>query len=206
MIDESTIKRWEHEYIDDINLDNRFYLNLNKDEMIKFINDNYFDKSINKYVTGKGFYMIMGLQYIDVDCAFTRGDSIRYLLCVAKNNKGTYTILSDVIYHENCLNVFDEQTLPVTLLEYSEANQYFRNKGLNKDILKEFARTIDHSKMMLTTSQSVLGCKYHVFDTLKEYLQEYGFDKDIRMLSQMDMNYINTLCGKNSLTLKRKDI
>lgn len=117
----------------------------------------------------------------------------RYLLYIAKNNKGTFTILSDVIYHDNCLNVLDDQTIPVTLLEYSEVNQYFRNMGLNKDILKEFARIVDYDKMLLTTSQSVLGCRYHVFDTLKDSMQKNGFDKDIRILSQMDIEYMDTL-------------
>lgn len=203
MIDVETLKRWEYEYIEDVNLDDRLYLNLNKEEMINFIKNNYYDKINNCFVTGKSYGMVMGLQYIDTACMLTRGESIRYLICVSKNNKGTYTILSDIIYHDNCLNVVDNQVIPVTLLEYSECNQYFRNRGLNKSTLNVFAHTIDYDKMLLTTSLSVLGYRYHVFDSLKELMLENGFDKDIRMLSGIDQEYMDTLCGKKPLTLKK---
>ena len=196
MVNDLTLKRWEQEYIEGLDLNQRDYLLHDKAEMKSFIKGNYYDEETKRYVTGKSDVMLMGLQYLDYDCGLISGDNVRYLLCYVKNNKGTNTILSELIYHENCMKVVRNQIIPVTLIEYLEVNSYFRNRGLNKDLLSVFVDFVNEDNMILTTSQSVMGFKCHVYESLKEMLIKNGFQNDIRTLSQMDENYMNYLQGK----------
>ena len=189
MVDDSILKRWEKEYIEDIDIDKRFYINIDIDEMKKFIKDNYFDSSINKYVIGKSDIMLMGLQFLDYSCSLVHEDNINYLLCVVPNSKKTLTILCEVIYHKNCMKIVDDQKIPVTLLEYSETNQYFRNLGLHNELLKEFSNIIPYNQGIVTTSLSYFGYKCHLFDTLEIFLRQNGYDKDMRTLSEIDSEY-----------------
>ena len=202
MIDDAILKKWEKEYIEDLNIKDRTYILLNAEDMKKFIDENYYDAEIQRYVTANSDAMLMGLQYIDYACKLISGDNARFLICIIDNNKGTKTILSQIIYHENCVKVVQKQLIPVTFLEYLEVNKYFRNLGLSKEILSVFAEIAPEDRMLLTTSESLLGHKYHLFETLKETLNENEFKEDVRTLTQMDEDYINVLKGKE-FTLKK---
>ncbi len=203
MVNEVIFKEWEKEYINDLDINNREFICLNKEEMKEFIKLNYYDELNKKYVTGKSDIMLLGLQFLDFGCYLAHSDNIKYLLCTTPNNKGTKTILSNIIFHENCLKIVKNQKIPVTLLEYSEANSYYRNKGLNKETQKEFAKIINYDQILVTTSLSILGFRCHVFDSLKTILLENGFDKDIKMISQIDAEYEEYLKGNKTLTLKK---
>lgn len=203
MVNEFILQKWEKEYINDLDINKKEFISLNKEEMKNFINENYYDELNNRYVTGKSDIMLLGLQFIDTGCYLTKGDNIKYLICTTPNNKGTKTILSHIIYHENCLKIVKNQKVPVTLLEYSEANSYFRNQGLNKSVQKEFANLINYDQDLITTSQTIMGFKCHVFDSLKSILLENNFNQDIKMLSQVDKEYEEYLKGNKSLTLKK---
>ena len=55
MINDIIFNKWKSEYIDDVDLDNIEYLNLTPNELNKFLNDNYLDKSIFGYVSSQEF-------------------------------------------------------------------------------------------------------------------------------------------------------
>ena len=192
MIDKEIVDRWMDEYINNINLDDRRFICLRLNPIKNFINKNYYDKKVNRYVTGYSDIALLGLQYIDYSlCKEEFGDeykSMANLLCVVPNNKGLDTIVAYMRFYDE-FYYYKDQKEPITFIEYAETNRFFRNKGLYSEMVGAFAEYVDINQNILTTSESVIGFKCHTFDILKNELLYFGFNADIRTEMNIDSEY-----------------
>ena len=192
MIDKVTYERWVNEYINDVDLNKKEYLLLNKDEMIDFIKDNYYDDITKRFVTGYSDISLIGLQYIDYSILYYEYDRIndylRFLLCTVPNNKGTKTVISAIRYYDE-FNIYKNQKEPLTYLEYVETSTFFRNKGLYKEIVKELVKYIDKNRKVLTTAESIIGHRCNTYNLLYETLRENNFTNDIRSERDLTKEY-----------------
>ena len=195
MISEELNKKWMKEYIEGLDLqeENRKYLNLRIKTAKTFVNENYYDKEVKKYVTGYSDVSLLGLQYIDYviyndELTPQEEDSLRYFLCVVPNNKGLYTIVSLIKYYDE-FYFFKDQTKPVTFIEYAETNSFLRHKGLYKDTVDALPEFINFEQNILTTPESVIGFRHNTFNILKNSFLSYGYDGDIRTEAQIDNEY-----------------
>ena len=206
MTDQRTIDRWMNEYIDGININNRKYIVLSANDLNIFVINNYYDARADKIVTGDNSYMPIGMQYLEYNCFNEEayGGQARFSLCYTRNNIGLNTILSEMRYYEGCTQIARGQIIPVTYIEYAETNRFFRNKGLYKELIKEFAKVIKRDNPLLTTNQSVLGSRYHVFDTLKTTLTNSGFEEDIRCDYELTLEYYDYLRTNNKELILKK--
>lgn len=210
VIRQNLIKKWEYEYIENLDINNIEWLNLNYKELYEFLLDNYYDHDVQEFANinyDRFFdYNPIGLRYIDFGIIRYRSSmeniNNNFLLGVCLNNKGTKTILNDVEYNNNYM-LFNNQEMPLTHIIACETNSYYRNMGLYKLLMAKLISYIDLSKNILCTNESSMGRSYHTFKTFCNILNENGFNKDIRMEMDINKEYERLLTNKaNILKLK----
>ena len=192
MIDKVTYERWLNEYIKDVDLNKKEYSCLNKDEMVDFIKENYYDEITKRFVTGYSDISLIGLQYIDYSILYYEYDRIndylRFLICTVPNNKEKNTVISAIRYYDE-FKIYENQKEPLTYLEYVETSTFFRNKGLYKEIVKELVKHIDPNRKVLTTAESIIGQRCKTYNLLYETLRENNFNNDIRSEAEINKEY-----------------
>ena len=172
IIRENIIKKWMYEYIENLDISNIEWLNLNYKELYEFLLENYYDNEVQEFANinyDRFFdYNPIGLRYIDFGLVRYRSDlksiNNNFLLAVTKNNKGTKTILSDVEYNNNYM-LYNNQINKLTHIIAAETNSFYRNKGLYKLLMNKLTDYIDLSKNILCTNESYMGREYHTFET-----------------------------------------
>ena len=200
IIRQKLIKKWIYEYIENLDINNIEWLNLNYKELYKFLLENYYDEEAEEFANinyDRFFdYNPIGLRYIDVGVVRYRSTleniNNNFLLGVTKNNKGTKAILSDVEYNNNYM-LFNNQINKITHIIAAETNSFYRNKGLYKLLMNKLTDYIDLSKNILCTNESSMGREYHTFETFCKILKDKGFNKDIRMEMDINSEYKNIL-------------
>lgn len=206
MINDIIFNKWKSEYIDDVDLDNIEYLNLTPNELNKFLNDNYLDKSIFGYVSSQEFSSKpIGLVYLDY--AFLNSQSQyekekRFLIGIVSNNKGTKTIISVFKYYDKYFFT-KEQKIPLTYILSVEVNEFFRKKGLYKKLIFESLNHINPNNPIIITIESEIGCEIGAINIIKDIYYSNGFDRDIRSIAECDKSYIEMINGNSILTKKR---
>ena len=208
MVDQETMNRWIDEYVKGIDINERKYLLMNGTELNKFVLDNYYDKDKKRIASGEKEFLPLGMEYLEYrlfdDEAW--GGKVNFLICYAPNNIGKYTVLSEMRYYENCTMIARGQIIPITYIEYAEVNKYFRQMGLYKELINEFAKVVDREKPLLSTDETKLGEICHTFTILKDTLIKSGFEQDIRCDKELDTNYYNYLRGTEKILKLTKDI
>ena len=121
------VKKWEFDYINDLNLSNIEWLNLDVQQLISFYIENYLDKRIWQYVSdssvGSVIQSPIGMSYLSFD---NNSDECNFLLGVVKNNCDKKTIVCAMVYLDNYY-VYKDQSTPVTYIISAETNKYFIN-------------------------------------------------------------------------------
>ena len=96
------VKKWEFDYINDLNLSNIEWLNLDVQQLISFYIENYLDKRIWQYVSdssvGSVIQSPIGMSYLSFD---NNSDECNFLLGVVKNNCDKKTIVCAMVYLDN---------------------------------------------------------------------------------------------------------
>lgn len=197
------IEKWEKEYIDNIDLSNIEWINLDNAQLINFYKENYLDERLWQYASdgliSTEVQCPLGMKYLSYD----NYNEYNFLLGVAKNNCYKKTILCAMIYLENYY-AYKAQIIPVTYIISVETNKYFRNKGLYKKLCEESINYLNPEQHIITSKESEIGKECGAFKILKDILISNGFDKTIWI--DDSSNYIKpefqeTVCGKQK-TLK----
>lgn len=195
-----------NDYINNINLENITWLNLNSSELKEFLEENYFDKEKWEYVLDKSkdtiYPVLLGMNYLNI-YSHINNKSSNFFLGVVNNNIGKKTIISAIIYLEEYY-MFTNQNIPLTYISTIEVNSYFRNKGIYKKSCKALLNFLNYDQHILISKQSEMGKKCKVFEIFKETALNNGFQNQI-----LEDNYsINTkefqdiICSKTKVLKK----
>lgn len=206
-MNEKELHKWENEYINGIDLSNIQFIKLNKTELRDFFRNNYLDKKLFKYVSVRDSYFAcpLGLHYLE----FNSSDSMldySYLLGIVNNNKGTKTIVSDMIYLEN-YNFFGEKVKPITYISSVEVNSYFRNKGIFKLMSEQAIKYINLKHNIITSPESDMGKTYHTYEIFKNIMVKNGFNKGIwneYFIEKLGYDFFNYLKDETETEKKEK--
>ena len=186
MINDIIFNKWKSEYIDDVDLDNIEYLNLTPNELNKFLNDNYLDKSIFGYVSSQEFSSKpIGLVYLDY--AFLNSQSQyekekRFLIGIVSNNKGTKTIISVFKYYDKYFFT-KEQKIPLTYILSVEVNEFFRKKGLYKKLIFESLNHINPNNPIIISTEADYNLYYLETDGRGNY--------EVKMIESQEENKVS---------------
>lgn len=198
------IKKWENDYINNINLSNIEWLNLDIEQLISFYAENYLDKKVWQYVSdslvGSAIQSPLGMSYLSFD---NNNAEYNFLLGVVKNNCDKKTIVCAMVYLDSYY-AYKDQTKPVTYIISAETNKYFRNIGLYKNLCEKSINFLNPEQHILTSKESEMGKECSAFKVLKDTLISNGFEKTIWIDDAS--NYVNpefhkTICAKQK-TLK----
>lgn len=170
------MKKWEHNYIERLDLSKIEWLKLSSDELEAFYNRNYIDTDLWQYVSDEEavFHRPIGLRYLPFDTL----PQYSYLIGVAPNNIGKKTIIAATVYIDSYY-MFINQCTPLTYISTMEVNSYFWNKGIFKMMCKKLLEFVDCTQPLLCTKESEMGELYHVASILKNIFLENGFEKGI---------------------------
>ena len=85
-----------------------------------------------------------------------------------------------------------------------EVNSYFRNRGIYKKMCEVLIKFINQNQHIITTMQSEIGLKCHVFEILKKELEKNGFKNYIFEDSYHLINsqLHNIICSKQKVLKK----
>lgn len=203
MVDERLFKKWKKQYIDNVDLSNIEYLDLSPEELRQFLYENYLDQSSWTYVSSEKFAARpIGLVYLDYDFFDLKNPyekNKRFLIGVVKNNINKKTIVS-IFKYSSEYYFFKEQKIPLTYIMSVEVNNYFRNKGLFKQLVNESLNHINLEYPVIITLESEMGHLVGTHNIIKTIYRQNGFDKDIRSIGECTEEYEEYLMGAKSLT------
>ncbi|MBR6690625.1 MAG: hypothetical protein IKL65_04780 [Bacilli bacterium] len=197
-------EKWEKDYIDNLDLNEIEWVNLNKQQLLDFYEENYLDKKEWQYVSNMDTWGIpLGLRYLSFR---PENKNYNYLLGLVKNNVDKKTIVAAMIYVPNYF-VFTNQDIPVTFICTIETNLYFRNKGLSKQLCDQILNFINPSQHIIVTRETDMGKKYNVLNILKETLFKNGFDKTIwenDIWNYNNREFCEAIIGKQKILKNKK--
>lgn len=120
-------KKWLHNYIDNVDITNIEWLNLNQKELSVFFNNNYYDEKEYAFVFD-GYYTVpFGLHYLTFN---SFNYSYNCLLGVVDNNIGKKTIVAAMVYDED-LYLFEHTFLLLKLILILEIMVYIKECVMN---------------------------------------------------------------------------
>ncbi len=191
MMDDETYKRWLKEYISDLDINNIEYLSLTEDELNFFIMNNYLDYITLRLVSRKGDpYRPIGLTYLAFDNIKTNNSyekSKRYLIGVCTNKKGTKTIISCIKYFSEYYHMDTGE--PLTFIATIETNEYFRNKGLCKQIIDKLPNYVNMNQPLIITEESPMGRVCKTISLVSDSLLKNGFIERIQTVGEFTNEY-----------------
>lgn len=169
--------KWYNQYIKDIDITNITYLVLTDDELQEFYKQNYFDSENNCYVHSIKDDKInpLGLYYL----TFEKLPGLKYLLGVVSNNINKLTIVSALVFNDNYY-LYGDQLEPITYFSTIETNEYFRNLGLFKQLIKAGLKYLNPNQNILISSESEMGKLCHTEEITINLFKKHNFKKDIR--------------------------
>ena len=200
------LEKWENEYIKNIDIEKIEWVNLNKEELGEFFDQNYLDKDVWQYVRDKNanklYPTLLGMTYLNLNNPLD-SQEYNYLLGVVNNNILKKTILCATIYL-NKYYLFTNQEYPVTYISIMEVNSYFRNMGIYKMMCKELINFINLEQHILTSTESIKGKKIGTFKILKDILINKGFNNYIleNNYSIINSNLEELVCTKPKVLKK----
>lgn len=169
--------KWISEYIENINLEKIEWIKLNSSELNNFIRENYLDEDTWQYVRDENvnslYPTLLGMHYLNLDNSINNR-AYSFLLGIVDNNIGKKTIVGAAIYLDEYF-IFTDQESPLTYISTMEVNSYFRNRGIYKKMCEVLIKFVNQNQHIITTMQSEIGLKCHVFEILKEELEKSGF-------------------------------
>lgn len=197
-------KKWLHNYIDNVDIINIEWLNLDRDELNSFFNNNYYDDKENIFVVDDDFNVPFGLYYLTFN---SFDDRYNYLLGVADNNIGKKTIVAAIVYLDEYY-FFDDQIIPVTYISTVEVNSYFRNNGIYKRMCDQIVKIINPNQHLVISKESEMGKMCGVVKNLDKALHNNGFsNKCIVDDFYIDNSHMrNLICGDKKNLVKKKNI
>ncbi|MBQ8892205.1 MAG: hypothetical protein IJ068_05060 [Bacilli bacterium] len=185
------IRKWEKDYIDNVDISNVLWLKLNAQELDEFYRKNYFDEELFQSVaTSHSYYHSpLGLYYLSLENSSSLYN-YSYLIGVVDNNIGKKTIVAAMTYLENYKLLVD-QKVPLTYISTVEVNSYFQKMGLFKRMCEEVTKYINFNQHILTSHESITGEKIHAFEIFKNILIKNGFKKCIWLNSYLNNEHLN---------------
>lgn len=193
-------EKWEHEYIENLDLSKIEWIKLSMKELRRFLYDNYFDLEESHYVFDKGSSSVpLGLHYLHFNFI---NDRYSFLLGVVKNNIGKKTIVADIVFLDNEFLFYDQKE-PITYISTLEVNSYFRNKGIFKKMCEVLIDFINPNQDIVSTKESEDGRKCQVLKILEEALKKNGFEKEIFLDDYFTNDELHEkLCGSKKVLSK----
>ena len=175
--------KWEHDYIEGLDLTQIEWIKLNSKQLEDFYRDNYLDKEAWEWVhdeSAKGcFISPIGLRYLDYSAPIDDiNKKYSYLLGIVNNKANKKTIVAAMVYLDSYF-IFENQETPVTYISTIETNSYFWNKGLFHQLCGAIIRFVNPEQHILITKLSDMGLKINLFEKLRENLIKKGFTKNI---------------------------
>lgn len=173
------LKKWEREYINNLDINNIEWIKLDTKGLEKFLLDNYYDSDFSYYVlSDDGFFGIpIGLNYLSLEYCNSY-NKYNFILGVIDNNINKKTIIAAIIYIDKYY-LFTEQTLPITYISSVEVNSYFRNKRILTKMTEELINFINPNQDILVSEESELGRRCGVYSKIRSNLFNKGFTNDI---------------------------
>ena len=98
-----------------------------------------------------------------------------YLLGLVLNNIGKKTIVSAMVYTNNCF-VCEEQEEPLTYIYSVETNRYFFNKGIYTKLCNEVIKYINMEQHIIISDESEMGRELRVIDKLRDIFELEQFE------------------------------
>lgn len=197
-------KKWLHNYIDNVDITNIEWLNLNQKELSVFFNNNYYDEKEYAFVFD-GYYTVpFGLHYLTFN---SFNYSYNCLLGVVDNNIGKKTIVAAMVYDED-LYLFEEQCVPVTYISTVEVNSYFRNNGIYKRMCDEFVKIFNSDQYLVISKESEMGKLCGVVKNLDKALYSNGFSNKCFVDDYLFDNsqFRSLICNNNNALVKKKNL
>ena len=198
------LEKWEHDYIQNINLENIEWVKLKADELRQFFKDNYLDKDICTYVLDAKNNSLcptpLGMHYLNINCP-SNLNKYNFLLGIVDNNIKKKTIVACLIYLDKYF-LFTDQIEPLTYFSTVEVNSYFRNLGIYRKLCKALFNFINQEQSILISQQSELGIKCKTYETLKSTANDIGFTKYI-LEDNYKFNEFRDLLCQDSKVLKK---
>jgi len=171
------LKKWHDNYIVPLNKDEISWLDLNSEELQRFLNDNYYDNECNNYVGwyDSFIYGVFGMRYLGFGNIIP---GFNYLIGIIPNNINKFTIVASLCY---CKDYIFElgQVNGVNWIQTVETNYFYKNNGLFKMISEVIPKSIDFSKDLIMSEESIEGFNCHIFDRIKNELINCGFEKEV---------------------------
>ena len=196
------MERWIKDYIEGIDISNIEWLDLSYDELNKFFDENYVDKSDWSWV--RDIDPNIPLKYLDdnfsdqterewvrdissgmpsdaplgmcyLSFRYMNRDN-RYLIGVTPNNIGKKTILAAMSYIDK-YTLYTDQKKPMTYVSTVETNLYFWNRGLYNRLCEEAINHLNPEQHIIISTESRMGKIYSTASTLEKILRKNGFDK-----------------------------
>lgn len=198
--------KWISEYIENINLEKIEWIKLNSSELNNFIRENYLDEDTWQYVRDENvnslYPTLLGMHYLNLDNSINKR-AYSFLLGIVDNNIGKKTIVGATIYLDEYF-IFTDQESPLTYISTMEVNSYFRNRGIYKKMCEVLIKFVNQNQHIITTMQSEIGLKCHVFEILKKELEKSGFKNYIFEDSYHLINskLHNIICSKQKVLKK----
>ena len=197
------LNRWMEEYIDDIDLNNIQWINLDYESFGKFLYDNYYDLIDKAYVTDKilnsNYITPIGMNYLYYT---DTPNEYKYLLGIVKNKKNKYTIVSAVIYLDY-VYFFKDQINPMTFLCSIEVNYFFRRKGIMKKTCNVLGNFIPNDQDIVISKESEMGRKSNSFSTTYNSLIKNNFDVNILREEEFNKKNYKKLTKEKTKVLKK---
>lgn len=193
--------KWINDYINNIDISEIEWVKFDRDQLMIFYEENYFDKDVCRYVHSESdstFISPIGLHYLNFE---QKNNDCSFLLGIVNNNINKKTIVAAMVYLENYY-LYKNQEIPLTYISTVETNSYFRNKGIYKKLCKEAINFLNPNQHILVSRESDIGSKCGVVKNLKEILTKNGFQKIIWVYdfsNYMNREFYETITAKQKV-------
>ena len=171
-------KKWENDYINNVDLEKIKFIKITKNELGEFIQNNYFDTEYMQYVHSKkenSIPSLFGLTYLNFKSSEMKND-YSFILGITDNNINKKTIICAVVYLDEYY-MFQNQKEPFTYISTIEVNSFFRKMGIYKKVCNMLVNFINPNQHVLTSEESLMGKECNTFEILKQSLINNGFQK-----------------------------
>lgn len=176
--DSEKYNKWCKDYIKGVDLSHIEWKRFNYDELIKFYYRNYFDEDYQSFVMERDDYsnfLPFGMKYLPIKPTNTRD---QYILGLCKNNGGTKTIVSCVVY-DPCYILDTDILKPTTYIKTVETNGFFQNQGVFNQMCNQLISFLNSNLDVIITPEDGIGRFVHVINHIREALLNNGFQQEV---------------------------
>ena len=161
------LKRIIFDYIKEFKLEDIVWKSLTKEEMKKFLLDNYYIN--NSFITWDTSVTIFGMHYLQWHLY-----TDKYFIGTIKNNIDKETIIG-------CISYFNSHKIygNVNYISTVEINYFYQGMGLLNEMYKNFINELDFDKDVMITNESMIGKECHVINNLEKTLKKVRYNKNI---------------------------